>query len=422
MQKRELQNCRSMISPFQMNDLELARHQVSTSICRLLLRHFFSNVAPRLTWFDSPQNPWRSLIIPLAKMSVCFRLSIICLSSAHLTAVSDGIDHIPATSRVNRQIREGTLHTLTQKMQAHMLGSSLPYASNASAFSIVEMLASMLALCYSEILIPNSKEWGLHLQACRVIIERHSLQTDAAQKESTIIHFLVKEVSDLLACGNFSIFSRHAEYATAPYRPNIPDNQYWGFLNLIDEITVAERSRYGILFRNENLSPMDMSYWHVKLDKAYEKATQMLNSLTLPGKCRQKYSSAIVKAHYYAVSIYCFQSFEHCGDSKIESRKPSIESLLETIACAAMEPCSAFAHDLFFPLFIAGTECRTDKLKQQIIEEFFEQSISACGFWCNDAARGFLRSFWKSSDEHETMNWISFARRNEHEIGSFVVF
>ncbi|KAJ5336644.1 uncharacterized protein N7506_004666 [Penicillium brevicompactum] len=328
----------------------------------------------------------------------------------------------PATSRVNRQIREGTLHTLTQKMQAHMLGASLPYASNASAFSIVETLASMLALCYSEILIPNSKEWGLHLQACRIIIERHSLQTDAAQKQSSYIHFLVKEVSDLLACGNFSIFSRHAEYSTAPYRSNIPDNQYWGFLNLIDEITVAERSRYGILFRNENLSPMDMSYWHVKLDKAYGKATQMLTSLAPPGKCRRKYSSAIVKAHYYAVSIYCFQSFEHCGDSNIESRKPSIESLVETIACAAMEPCSAFAHDLFFPLFIAGTECRTDKLKQQIIEEFFEQSISACGFWCNDAARRFLRAFWKSSDERGTMNWISFARKNEHEIGSFVVF
>ncbi|CAI7672284.1 unnamed protein product [Penicillium bialowiezense] len=336
-----------------------------------------------------------------------------CLSSAHITAVSDRIEQNAAVSQVNRQLREGTLHNLTQKMQSHMLEKPYPCISKAGSFLMVEMLASMLALCYSEILIPNSKEWGLHLQACRIIIDRHSLQADAIQKQSSFIHFLVKEVSDLLACGNFSIFSRHAEYATAPYRPNISDTQSWGFLNLIDEITVAERS---------SQPSVDMNYWHVKLDEAYENATQMLDWLPSSGKSQHQYSSAIVKAHYYAVSIYCYQALEPCGDSNIESRKPSIETLLETIKWATLEPQSAFAHDVFFPLFIAGTECRKDKFKQQQVEKFFQESIFASGFWCNDAARRFLRAFWEGSSESESVNWITFARENEHQIGSFVVF
>lgn len=412
----------STISPSPVDDTELARHHISTSICELLLRHFISNVAPRLTWFDSPQNPWRSLILPLAKKSTCFRQSIMCLSSAHITAVSDRIDHSSAISQTNRQIREGTLHSLTQKMQSHMLETSYPCIGNASAFSMVEMLASMLALCYSEILIPNSKEWGLHLQACRVVIERHGLQTDAAQKQSIFIHFLVKEVSDLLACGNFSIFSRHAEYATAPYRLNISDTQSWGFLNLIDEITVIERLRYDHFVRNRSPPPVNMNHWYAKLDEAYEKAIHMLDLLPSCGKSQHQYSSAIVKAHYYAVSIYCYQALKPCGHSNIESRKPSIENLLETIKCATLEPQSAFAHDVFFPLFIAGTECQSDKARQQQIEKFFQESIFASGFWCNDAARRFLREFWESSSESGSVNWISFARKNEHEIGSFVVF
>ncbi|KAJ5356068.1 hypothetical protein N7517_010677 [Penicillium concentricum] len=354
-----------------------------------------------LSWFSIYSSEMGPRDSQQRERSTCFRLSIMCLSSAHITAVSDRIEQNAAVSQANRQLREGTLHTLTHKMRSHMLEKSYPCNSNTGVFTMVEILASMLALCYSEILIPNSKEWGLHLQACRVIIDRHSLQTDAVQKQNDFINFLVKEVSDLLACGNFSIFSRHVEYSTAPYRPNISDNQSWGFLNLIDEITVTERSRYDTFVQNRSPPSVDMNDWHIKLDEAYEKATKMLDWLPSSGKTQRQYSFAIVKAHYYAVSIYCYQALKPSRGSNIKSRKPSIETLLESIKC---------------------TECQKDEVRQQQIGKFFQESIFASGFWCNDAARRFLRAFWKNSSEGESVNWITFARRNELKIGSFVVF
>ena len=404
------------------SDSELSHSHLSNSICQKLLNHFFLNVASRLTWFDSPGNPWRSLILPLTKQSACLRLSILCLSSAHISAVFSRVDQTSMVSQVNHRIREGTLQILSQKMHLETCKSSNSYAINSSGFSTVEMLASMLVLCYSEILTPNSKEWKLHLRACRAIIERHRLQSDPEKHHNTLEKFLVKEVFDLLVCGNFSIFSRYAESITTPYQSAIPDNQAWMFLSLIDEITLTERLRFDYSLRNQCPPVVDMSDWHSKLDKAHSKAISMFTSLPTYEISQQKYSCAIIKAHYYAVLTYCYQALANYENSDTESRKPSIELLLETIQCATLEPCSAFAHDLFFPLFIAGTECQKDKQRQGQIEGFFRQSILATGFWCNETALSFLRELWANASDDQVVNWIEYARDNEHEIGSFFVF
>lgn len=401
-------------------DSELANQHLSRSLCDELLLHFLTNVASRLTWIDGPSNPWRSLVLPLARRSACLRLAILGLAAAHLSATSAEFERSSTHLQINQRLRNEILGTLSNKMQIERSANSISVGEDFLDFSLVEMLASMLVLCYGELHIPGSTDWKLHLRACHAIIERHHLKSMREHSEDTIAKFLIKEVIDLETFGNVSAFTVELDPSVMMTWPSVFDGHFWDFTSLTNEITVAERSHHARFERSDAPVQADMGYWHAKLETAYSRATVLISSFPEDETVKQRRFRAIIEAHYHACLIYSYQALASHIEAAEEARS-SVDLLWHTILSATTEPGPTFAHDIFFPLFIVGTESQNDKWRQAHIETLFLQSIVTTGFWCNHAALRFLRLFWESdSDGHES--WIQFARLNEQEIGSFFVF
>ncbi|KAJ5098135.1 hypothetical protein N7532_005136 [Penicillium argentinense] len=399
---------------------DLTKQQLSNSLSDKLLQHFLSNVAFRLTWLDGPSNPWRSLVLPLAKRSSCLRLSILGLAAAHLSAISPEHDRLNML-QVNHRIRDEILGVLSRKMRFELCKT--PFSSNEihQDPSLIETLASMVVLCYGEMHIPGSPDWRLHLRACRAIIERHGLQISHGRSQDHVVKFFIKEVVDLETFGNVSVFTTALSSQEAIPGSLLSDEQPWVFTSLIRDITLAERSQYGHSSKCvRSPTRVDMQHWHIRILQAYDKATAMTALLPAGQVSLEIHFRAIIEAHYHACLIYSYQALvPHARETG--AFQPSIDLLWQIIESFATDSFPAFAHDIFFPLFVAGTECHSTERRSQI-EALFLQSISTTGFWCNYTVLQFLRLFWESGNVEVERNWIQFARQNESQINTFCVF
>jgi hypothetical protein len=321
---------------------------------------------------------------------------------------------------VNTRIRNQTLKVLSEKMRFELHKTSFDTTPGDS--SLIETLASMVVLCYGEMHIPGSTDWKLHLRACRAIIERHDLQRLYQKSQNNILKFFIKEVVDLETFGNVSVFA--TDLTTREYMSESPtsNDQPWTFTALINDITVAERSQHDShsALCTPVLKNVDMRYWYVKTLSAYDKATSMNTLLATDNKSTVTPFHAIIEAHYHACLLYSYQAM--MPQARESGELQSIfNSLWQIVGSLATSPSLQFAHDIFFPLFITGTECQTRDQRSQI-EALFMQSISETGFWCNYSVLQFLRLLWFQTDGEREKNWIQFARLNKARISTFCVF
>ncbi|OKP06299.1 hypothetical protein PENSUB_6289 [Penicillium subrubescens] len=287
-------------------------------------------------------------------------------------------------------------------------------------FSLLEMLACTLVLCYSELHIPSSTDWGLHLQACRTMIERCYLRSRREQPQDALSRFLIKEVVDLETLGNLAGFNYPGSTRMGRDYGSFLNGNVWTFTALINEITAAERLHSKRWDDGQEIIEPEMTQWHDKLEAAYHRATGMITSLP---ECNttQSMFHTIIDAHYYATLVYSYQCL--APHPKYNQKVDEYcDMIWHTIHRVIKSPYPAFIHDVFFPLFIVGTQCLNDQERQSHIEMAFLQSMSATGFWCNQTALQMLRLFWEHSNQSEGESWIQFARRNEGAIGPFVIF
>ncbi|KAJ4162953.1 hypothetical protein NW754_014374 [Fusarium falciforme] len=163
-----------------------------------------------------------------------------------------------------------------------------------------------------------------------------------------------------------------------------------------------------------------MEEWRQRAQNAYTEVSARANTLSEDQDMRQCFQ-AVVTAHYHATIIYSYQAFAP-AEKVQELVKSTIDILLREMQSVLAGHVHTFSHDLFLPCFIAGTECRGDKLRQSIIEKLFLDSLSVTGLWCNHTALQFLTTLWGSSEYEMGMNWIQYARENEERIGTFIAF
>lgn len=278
---------------------------------------------------------------------------------------------------------------------------------NPDKLSLIRILATSLVLCFEALLTPDSTVWQLHLHACRTMIDSYHINVWAKRNEDPIVKFLIKEVEDLEIYSSLSCFTGHLPPSSAAI------GQYWKFTILVSKITAAERQHY---------NRVCMIDWRPILQTEVGQAYTHLSAGALYMATHDKdFYNAVLRAHYHALLIYIEQAF--CPSSQVGSNiQPHLAPLFDEIQIAAKMPLHTFSHDIFFPLFIAGTECYGDSLRQQFIENSFETLLRATGIWCNYTALHFLRVFWASSNIHSGRNWIQHARENASEIGPLIIF
>lgn len=382
-----------------------------------LLNHFHLEVASILRWLDSSDNPWRNIVLPLARRSNCLRLSILGLAAAHLSVTSpSGSSEAPAFLQANHSLCEASLQALNTKMR-HELDEDHATGSRTDGSSLIEILATMLVLCYGEMHVPYSTNWALHLRACRAIIDRRNLRSRQIEPPDPAARFLVMEVVDLETFGSVAPFTR--ERGPPIPRPSpLLEGHFWAFTPLVREITTVERRRHDLSQKGSPPPDMDMDTWRAKIDGAYAETSEGATAI-LPGdKHTRGRFEALIRAHYYACLIYCYQALAPVFEAK-QVIDAYVQPILDEIQFLAAGT-RIFTQNVFFPLFIAGTEYGKDEHGQAMIQAIFMDLIISTGTWCNHTVLQFLRAFWARPDFQKT--WIQYARENEQNLSPFLIY
>jgi hypothetical protein len=305
---------------------------------------------------------------------------------------------------------------------------------------LIEILATTLVLCYGEMLIPHSTDWNLHLHACRVLIERYTWRNRHNERPNAAIDFIIREVADIEVFRNIGAFSIEQPFIadTVHHRSIQLDDYFHTFTGVFREITAEERRRYtlsqtaqeerakgGKAHQSHSHAPplpIDMASWRAKVDLAHTRASADTTRLiTTHGANTQKWMDSIVRAVYHASLIYAYQCLAPIPEATAEIGT-SMPILLAEIDFLTAGPVHSFSHDIFVPLFIAGTECWGDPGRQGAVEGRFRELLSAMGIWCNFSALRFLKAFWGARGYHRVGGWIPYARENEGDNGPFLVF
>ncbi|GKZ29184.1 hypothetical protein AbraIFM66950_003623 [Aspergillus brasiliensis] len=398
--------------PHPLADDGLSRRQSSTVLGERLINHFSRHVVSIFSWIDSHKNPWRKIVLPLAQGSISVRLSILNLAAAHLAATSTGTIAL-RMKQVNYSLRDIALRSLNQEIQRQL---DCHAVKPPDQLCLTRILIAAITLCHAELVTRDSTDWTLHLHACRAIVSRYGV---CARNETLdpMTQFAIKEIRDVEVFNNVFSFSSSSKVATTAI-----EFQPWTFTDLINDITALERHHYGYLSEGRQPPDVDFNIWQAKLEQA---STQMsmsdITCLLEQGKTTRDCFEALIDTHYYATLIYLHQAFAS-PNTLMQTVSSTVPILLDRIQKVALASGDAFSQDLFFPLFIAGTECWGDGDKQGMIEQILLKLLVTTGLWCNHRALDFLRGFWSSSKHHGTGKWIQYARECRQQLGHFLVF
>lgn len=165
-----------------------------------------------------------------------------------------------------------------------------------------------------------------------------------------------------------------------------------------------------------------MGVWQSRAEQAHNKTLAGAGSIATGQEGVQACFQGIIRAHYYATLIYSYQAFAPADEIRI-ALDSFLGPLLDEIKSVLAGPSDSLLHDVFFPMFIAGTACGKDVARQNYIGKVFRESVAKTGIWCNETALQFLQVFWAQlaageAEEH----WIEFAHANPTLFDTFIVF
>ena len=393
------------------------RTMASALTCHLL-QHFLIHVTPRLRWIDH-DNPWRRLVLPLSTTSNCLHLAVLSLSATHLLATSvAGSEQTQALEILRDRLRNSCLSSLSLRMR-HDLDQHCAAGDNVDQSPTTKILATMVVLSYVEFLLPEPKEWHLHLRACRATCDRQRLFGNLAGTANPVIRFLQTAIA------TFEVFEMPSSFLSLETPIQVTQitfkDAFWTFTVVLQEIKAREQSLHVRLLSDLPNPGVDMTVWCHRLEQASSLALSSTSSVWKGLVSQWEVFCSVVKAHYHAALIYAYQALVppnspcYMIDSALDGLNTELESIL-------MGDVRDFDHDMFWPLFIAGTESRRNEARKVAIEAGFYQLISSTGFCCNYRALNFLRTFWSDPSGLLSKNWIEYARHNDQKFGLFLVY
>ena len=364
-----------------------------------LLRHFDQGVATRLAWVDDTKNPWRNVILPLSHASPTVLHSVLALASNDL-AYKYPTDH-PWTHRllaVSGDHRDTALSSLSSEL-GHLLGASNPVSC---AFQASCILASAIILYNLELLTAPAAQWRIHLQCAREIIQWKIHATHRSPSADIADTFLLYEYyytsvfiglmtfdltddipSDVPTCNSLTIFS--------------------DFMRIMHTVTRAERLKSA-----NHLSPEIPRIEEILAENEAAKCRMIQLGQTLVFKSPEarRDFEYLVYMYYHATLIYSHRVLSEASppEERIRSSRSAILDHLLHLSQSA-----SVAHNLVWPLFIAGSECRGIPHIQAIVERAMMNVMQISGNLDRHRVLSFLRMFW-SMDLEPGTTWIQYAR------------
>lgn len=383
--------------------LELSPHV--NQITAELLYHFQHDMSKKLVWVDIPTNPWRQVIMPLAWASRTVLHAVLALSSEDLASKFEQDNprrlKLQQTSMV---LRNNALVSLAEQIgRMRQDDPSLKLGPNETQFA----LASTLLLYNLELLGAQSAKWRIHLQAAQLILQWKEQAFPNTTLCDATDSFLSYEQYYANVFAGLTTFDRD----WAPDKiVHYPDStaMFSEFVNIINRVTRAERLQHNHQFE------MDASHFDTmiqELDEAKHTMVHLSQILQFQTDTGRTSFLHLVCIFHHASLIYIYHVLK--SDQSLRARLQFLrDSILEHVEC--LPDKQAFACDLVWPLFIAGTECRGDLEKQAIVVREFETVMALSGTLDRRKVLSFLQHFW-SAQQDKSITWIQLLREQDPE-------
>jgi len=381
---------------------------LSDSRSRRLLHHYCHVVAPQMAWIDSFQNPFRTILLPLAVESPAVLSSILAISDVDICSRHDFWSRSASESSTPwSQHLDQALGLLAERLrhEREQGDGDLSYARDQKY--AISILAAIIVLCLLEVKWAASSPWRLHLRAAWAVI-RHwtsnartlSLLTD---NEGT---FLIQEVFAMNVWTSVTTFTPDDEDGLKDIDCSKSNAIFMDYLEIIQAVTKAERALAESDF--SGLRPFtDLDMLHVRLDRARERTLGLSHTLTVHSRQARQGCVHLVEMFHYATLIYGYQVLgrdEKCKDVIADARGRLFDHLRD------FSIAELVVHDLAWPLFIAGTECCGRCEDQAFVERIMHKVIQLSGPLDRRRMLQFLKSLWDIQIYNTDVDWIKLAR------------
>ncbi|KAI1089565.1 fungal-specific transcription factor domain-containing protein [Rostrohypoxylon terebratum] len=368
-----------------------------------LLQYYSSNIAPINVWFDSPQNGYKQLVIPLARRQSALRLAILGISAAHS---SDDLEIDKSFSQLACHTAMTTITSQIKILVGRELGKfDIQAVQDAEVLPAV--LATMLVLSNYSLLESDISLAKIHLQAIRVLIRTPMLNNEC---NGDLTSFLRNQIAsyDVLTCT--TLFDpEHIRNAIVPgIKPKpVIFNDY---LNIIHDITMRSVGEVA----QESNQGFSLSKIETQLELA--RGSSLLAGGPLSTQCTQS---------SYRDFIRLTESFHHAGFLYACKRLPYLAEAREIQEYHVSKLFSVFSQfeDMHFsvvrlswPIFVGGI-CSCGHTERMGIITALCRTLSKSRFRFYDSVLVFLEEHWASQDQ----DWISRAQEWERRGTPLVV-
>ena len=368
-----------------------------------LMEYYQQNIAGKLAWVDGPANPWRQTIIRLACVSHMVFCAILSLSSedlAHKYAHDHARRHY--LQKISFRFRNTALTLLVEQIRSMRDPQTLQNGdvdANGTRYAV----ASTLILYNVELLVAQGVEWRMHLQAARLILQ---------WREQTLSNVASFDYVDTFLCYEHYYASVFAGLTTfgAAHEPtgdrikNTSDiTTFSHFVHIIHRVTQIERLGY-----DQGISIEFAQIHNIlrEVEVARCEMEQLGRRIHFQSYNAKQDFQHLVSIFYHATLIYSYQV--STKDSSIDSIvRMSRDLILDHLNSLSHK--ETFAHDLVWPLFILGTECRGLPEVQGIVSQEIEAVMKLSGVLDRPRVLSFLRHYW-SLDLDRSVTWIDLMR------------
>jgi hypothetical protein len=265
-------------------------------------------------------------------------------------------------------------------------------------------LASILLLYNLELLIGETAQWRIHIQGARAIIQWKSQGMHAPGSFDHAYAFLLYEyyyASVFIALTTFELTDDIYEVVFT----NDSITVFNDFVRIMHTTTRAERLK----FRNRSDSQTPRIEDVIReLEAARSRAIEFSQAMEFRSHEVRRNFQYLIHIYYHASLIYSLRVLSD-GVSFEDHIQLSRNAIVEHLS--VLTESAYFAHDLVWPLFIAGTECRGLPDMQKVIEHAMLGVIRISGRLDRHRVLSFLKMFWQM-DLDRDITWIHLVREN----------
>jgi hypothetical protein len=390
---------------------------LETQSTQQLLYHYSCLIASKLEWIDSVDNPWRSIILPMAMESPSLFFSILSMAAGDLSSKFTNASTPNDISAQSNIYRELAIKHLATEMADYVttIGTNSPTPKGTTI-----ILAATLVLCNLEVKLPQSSIWPIHLRAARAVIHCCAVNDQLFEATSDTHSFLLQKFFSLNAFTSMSTFDDLEEAASdsLKHQHNSNNNVFLEVLQILQQVTRDQRRQMA----NHHVEPslMDTTSCQELRDKLSHARmkTAVLCREAMPTDSENTRSdlAAIADMFYYAGLIYSHQVLAlQCCPDRLGSWGSIILDKLNSL-----KEVGRFCQNLLWPLFVAATETHWNEEGQQFLEARIQQIVKLSGHWNGLRVLDFLRNFWELGRVGR-VSWIDLARDWARRGESFIV-